>query len=56
MMNCEQNEHFNGNFDGIKETIQINDLAIEVLMITFSFLDIQSLCIIERGMLKEVLC
>ena len=51
-MNCEQNDHFDGK---IKETIQINDLPIEVLMIIFSVLDIKSLCTIERGMLKEVL-
>ena len=53
IMNCEQNNHFDGK---IKETIQINDLPIEVLVIIFSFLDIKSLCTIERGMLKEVLC
>ena len=50
-MNCEQNFHFDGK---IKETIQINDLPIEVLVIIFSFLDITSLCTIERGMLKGV--
>ena len=52
-MNCEQNNHFDGK---IKETIQSNDLPIEVLVIILSFLDIQSLCTVERGMLKEVLC
>ena len=51
-MNSEQNNHFDGK---IKQTIQINDLYIEVLVIIFSFLDITSLCIIERGMLKDVL-
>ena len=51
-MNCEQKEHFYGK---IQEMIQINDLPIEILLIIFSFLDIKSLCIIERGMLKEVL-
>ena len=52
-MNCQQNDHFD---EKIKETLQINDLLIEVLVIIFSFLDIKSLCTIERGMLKEVLC